>query len=139
MGPDPLTRARRVHGPTPTHRASQVHGPPPRRSPPCQPNAWDPTPREPPEPMCPTHLHPLAPRAERRAPPAENDLAHGGGAAGAGAAGPAIGDQEVGVAAALAVDHAVVTEGGAFAVDRLGQDLADGAMQGEGTPGADAA
>src|SRR5215218_1477699 len=137
MGPDPLTRARRVHGPDPRPTVpANCMAPDPRRSLPSQPTAWHPTP---PSPWCPTHLHPLAPRAERRAPPAENDLAHGGGAAGAGAAGLAVGDQEVGVAAALAVDHAVVAEGGAFAVDRLGQDLADGAVQGEGAPGADAA
>src|SRR5512133_4028949 len=81
----------------------------------------------------------LAPRAERRSPSPENDLAQGGGASGAGAAGLAVGDQEVGVAAAFAVDHAVVAEGGALAVDGLGQDTADGPVQGQGAPGADAA
>src|SRR5215213_2847372 len=94
---------------------------------------WQPTARRP------NDLPSLTGRAEGGAPAAEDDLAHGGGAAGAGAAGLAVGDQEVGVAAALAIDHAVVAEGGAFAVDRLGQDLADGAVQGEGAPGADAA
>src|SRR4029453_10657303 len=83
----PPSRARR----SPEPRARQLHGP--------------------------EALPALAGRAEGGAAAPEGDLAEGGGAAGAGAAGLAVGDQEVGVAAALAVDHAVVAEGGALAVD----------------------
>src|SRR5215217_9552069 len=89
--------------------------------------------------MGPEALPSLAGRAEGRAAPSEEDLAEGSGAAGAGAAGLAVGDEEVGVAAALAVDHAVVAEGGAFAGDRVGQDLPDGAVEGQGPSGADPA
>src|SRR5215217_8233767 len=81
----------------------------------------------------------LAGGAVGRAAAAEHDLPQWRGAPGAGATCLAVGDQVVGVAAALAVDHAVVAEGGAFAGDGVGEDLTDGAMESMGAAEADPA
>src|SRR5215211_6557952 len=89
-----------------------------------------------PDPTRPWGLPALAGGAVGGAAAAEQDLSQGCGAPGAGATGLAVGDQVVGVAAALAVDHAVVAEGGAFAGDGVGEDLTDGAVEGVGAAGA---